>query len=49
LHNALGQTLADLPNVWPGDAVELPQAWRGVVLAELTGIGWTARPVLVVN
>jgi hypothetical protein len=49
LRNALGQTLADLPNVWPGDAVELPQAWRGVVLAELTGNGWTARPVLVVN
>jgi hypothetical protein len=49
LRNALGQTLADLPSVWPGDAVDLPQAWRGVVLAELTGNGWTARPVLVVN
>ena len=49
LRNALGQTLADFPNVWPGDAVELPQAWRGVVLAELTGNGWTTRPVLVVN
>ena len=49
LRNALGQTLADLPNVWPGEAVELPQAWRGVVLAELTGNGWTVRPVLVVN
>lgn len=49
LRNALGQTLADLSNVWPGDAVQLPQAWQGVVLAELKGSGWTARPVLVVN
>lgn len=49
LRNALGQTLADFSNVWPGDAVELPESWSGVVLAELSGNGWTARPVLVVN
>lgn len=49
LRNALGQTLVDLPRVQPGESIELPASWRGVVLAELTGNGWTARPVLVLN
>ncbi|MGB1481489.1 MAG: hypothetical protein ACPG66_08970 [Flavobacteriales bacterium] len=49
LRNALGQTLVDLPRVQPGEAIELLATWRGVVLAELTGNGWTARPVLVLN
>ena len=49
LRNALGQTLATFPQVWPGQTIEVRPSWRGVVLAEVSGNGWTARPVLVVQ
>ena len=32
LRNALGQTLATFPQVWPGQTIEVRPSWRGVVL-----------------
>ena len=49
LRNALGQILASHPNINPGEAIPLPEGIQGVVLAEVSGLGWTARPVLVVK
>ena len=49
LRNALGQTLANFPNVMPNQPVKLNPSWRGVVFAEIRGTDWTSRPVLVVH
>lgn len=49
LRNALGQTLADHAFVYPQEAVQVPEACSGVVLADLLGKGWSSRLVLVVN
>ncbi len=47
--NALGQTLMTRQGVAPGELLTLRSEWRGIVLAEVSGDGWTARPVLVVR
>ena len=49
LRNALGQTLAIVPNVMPNQPLKLSPAWHGVVFAEIRGSGWISRPVLVVR
>ena len=49
LRNALGQTLLTRQGITPGESLTLRPEWRGIVLAEVTGDGWTARPVLVVR
>jgi hypothetical protein len=49
LRNALGQTLANFPDVMPNQPVKLNRSWRGVVFAEIRGADWTSRPVLVVH
>lgn len=49
LRNALGQTLMTRQGIIPGEALMLRPEWRGIVLAEVSGDGWTARPVLVVR
>ena len=35
--------------VYPQEAVQVPEACSGVVLADLLGKGWSSRLVLVVN
>ena len=49
LRNALGQTLLTRQGITPGESLTLRPEWRGIVLAEVSGDGWTARPVLVVR
>lgn len=49
LRNALGQTLMTRQGLNPGESLTLRPEWRGIVLAEVSGEGWTARPVLVVR
>ena len=49
LRNALGQTLMTREGITPGDFLTLRPEWRGIVVAEVSGDGWTARPVLVVR
>jgi len=49
LRNALGQTLMTRQGITPGESLTLRPEWRGIVLAEVSGDGWTARPVLVVR
>lgn len=49
LRNALGQTLLTRQGINPGESLTLRPEWRGIVLAEVTGDGWTSRPVLVVR
>ena len=49
LRNALGQTLMTRQGLTPGESLTLRPEWRGIVLAEVSGEGWTARPVLVVR
>ncbi len=47
--NALGQTLMTRQGIAPGESLTLRPEWRGIVVAEVSGDGWTARPVLVVR
>ena len=47
--NALGQTLMTRQGITPGESLMLRPEWRGIVLAEVSGDGWTARPLLVVR
>ena len=47
LRNALGQTLLTRQGITPGESLTLRPEWRGIVLAEVSGDSWTARPVLV--
>ena len=49
LRNALGQTLMTRQGITPGESLTLRPEWRGIVVAEVSGDGWTARPVLVVR
>jgi len=49
LRNALGQTLMTRQGITPGESLTLRPEWQGIVLAEVSGDGWTARPVLVVR
>ena len=49
LRNALGQTLTTRQGITPGESLTLRPEWRGIVVAEVSGDGWTARPVLVVR
>ena len=49
LRNALGQTLVELPTIWPGQAVHLSLAWHGIILAEFRLKGSTSQISLVVN
>ena len=49
LRNALGQTLMTRQGIAPGESLTLRPEWRGIVVAEVSGDGWTARPVLVVR
>ena len=49
LRNALGQTLLTRQGITPGESLTLRPEWRGIVLGEVSGDGWTARPVLVVR
>jgi hypothetical protein len=49
LRNALGQTLMTRQGITPGQSLMLRPEWRGIVLAEVSGDGWTARPLLVVR
>ena len=49
LRNALGQTLMTRQGIVPGESLTLRPEWRGIVVAEVSGDGWTARPVLVVR
>ena len=49
LRNALGQTLMTHRGISRGESLTLHLEWRGIVLAEVSGDGWTAQPVLVVR
>lgn len=49
LRNALGQTLMTRQGIIPGESLTLRPEWQGVVLSEVSGDGWTARPVLVLH
>ena len=49
LRNALGQTLMTHQGIASGESLTLRPEWRGIVVAEISGDGWTARPVLVVR
>jgi len=49
LRNALGQTLVELPAIWPGQAVHLSPAWHGIILAEFRLKGSTSQISLVLN
>ena len=49
LRNAFGQTLMTRQGITPGESLTLRPEWRGIVVAEVSGDGWTARPVLVVR
>ena len=49
LRNALGQTLMTRQGISRGESLTLRPEWRGIVRAEVSGDGWTARPVLVVR
>ena len=49
LRNALGQTLMTRQGITPGESLTLRPEWRGIVVAEVSGDGWTARLVLVVR
>ena len=49
LRNVLGQTLMIRQGIAPGESLTLRPEWRGIVVAEVSGDGWTARPVLVVR
>ena len=49
LRNAFGQTLMTRQGITPGESLTLRPEWRGIVVAEVSGDGWTARLVLVVR
>ena len=49
LRNTLGQTLMTRQGIPRGESLTLRPEWRGIVRAEGSGDGWTARPVLVVR
>jgi hypothetical protein len=49
LRNALGQTLMTHQSLTPGESLMLRSEWQGIVFAEVSGDGWTARPVLVLH
>ena len=49
LRNAQGQTLMIHEGLAPGESLMLRPEWRGMVFAEVSGDGWTARPVLVLH
>ena len=49
LRNALGQILMTRQGISRGESLTLRPEWQGIVRAEVSGDGWTARPVLVVR
>ena len=49
LRNAQGQTLMIYEGLAPGESLMLRPEWRGMVFAEVSGDGWTARPVMVLH